>query len=92
MAAAVGTDVETRSYNFYLVRFCMYIEWDALVFGYFKIGLSVQFYIPFVASEVGGIFHGRLGVQPYACSISKGNMGPLSGRYGDGLQLHLLVI
>ena len=33
---SVGTDVETRSYNFYLVRFCMYIEWDILVFGYFN--------------------------------------------------------
>ena len=63
MAPTVGTDVETRSYNFYLVRFCMYIEWDILVFGYFKVGLSVQFHISFVASEVGGIFHGGLGVQ-----------------------------
>lgn len=92
MAPTVGTDVETRSYNFYLVRFCMYIEWDILVFGYFKVGLSVQFHISFVASEVGGIFHGGLGVQPYACSIGEDNLGPLSGRHSDCLQLHLLVI
>ena len=92
MAPTVGTAVETRSYNFYLVRFCMYLVWDILVFGYFKVGLSVQFHIPFVASEVGGIFHGRLGVQPYARSIGEGNLGPLSGRHGDRLQLYLLVI
>lgn len=55
-------------------------------------GLSVQFHISFVASEVGGIFHGGLGVQPYACSIGEGNLGPLSGRHSDCLQLHLLVI
>ena len=34
-----------------LVRFCMYIEWDILVFGYFKVGLSVQFHISFGLRE-----------------------------------------